>query len=64
MAEENGITDNQKAIQDIIKKYEKEKLENRRDEILTEMKQETDIEKKKTLGGELNDIILQLAKIK
>ena len=64
MAEDYGITDNEKAIQDILKKYEREKLEKRRDEILQEEKQETDIEKKKELGKELNDIILKLVKIK
>ena len=64
MAEDYGITDNKKAIEEIIKKYEKEKLEKRRDEILLEEKQEKDQEKKKLLGKELNDIILKLVKIK
>ncbi len=64
MAEDYGITDNKKAIEEILKKYEKEKLEKRRDEILEEEKQETDLEKKKLLGKELNDIILKLVKIK
>ena len=50
MAEDYGITDNKKAIEDILQKYEKEKLEKRRDEILIEEKQETDLEKKKQLG--------------
>lgn len=64
MAEDYGIIDNQKAIQDILKKYEREKLEKRKDEILGLEKQETDPEKKKELGKELNDIILKLVKIK
>ena len=64
MAEDYGITDNKKAIEDILQKYEKEKLEKRRDEILVEEKQETDMEKKKQLRKELNEIIFKLVKIK
>lgn len=64
MAEDYGITDNSKAIEDIVKKYEREKLQKRRDEILTEIEQEEDQEKKKSLSKELNDIILKLVKIK
>ena len=64
MAEDYGIIDNKKAIEEILQKYEREKLEKRRDEILTEEKQEQDSEKKKILGKELNDIILKLVKIK
>ena len=64
MAEDYGIVDNQKAVEDIIQKYEKEKLEKRRDEILYEEKQEEDLEKKNNLKKELNEIILKLAKIK
>ena len=64
MAEDYGITDNKKAIEDIIKKYEKEKLEQRRDEILSEIEKESAEDKKKELGKELNNIILELVKIK
>lgn len=64
MAEDYGIIDNKKAIEDILQKYEKEKLEKRRDEILIEEKQETDAEKKKQLRKELNEIIFKLVKIK
>ena len=64
MAEDYGIVDNKKAIEDIIQKYEKERLEKRRDEILYEEKQETDIDKKKQLRKELNEIIFKLVKIK
>ena len=63
MAEDYGITDNKKAIEDILKKYELEKLQKRRDELLVEMKEEIDADKKKNIGKELNDIILQLVKI-
>ena len=64
MAEDYGIVDEKKAIEDILKKYEKEKLENRRDELikLTAIEENPDI--KKQLGKELNDIILKLVKIK
>ena len=64
IAEDYGIKDNEKAIKDILKKYEKEKLEKRRDELLKEMTMEQDNEKRKELGEELNNIILKLAKIK
>ena len=64
MAEDYGITDNQKAIEDILQKYEREKLEKRRDEILLEEEQESDKEKKAELSKELNDIILKLVKIR
>ena len=64
MAEDYGITDNKKAIEEILSKYEREKLEKRRDEIILQEENETDIEKKKNLGKELNEIILKLVKIK
>ena len=64
MAEDYGITNNKKAIEDILQKYEREKLEKRRDEILKEIEQEKDSEKKRELGKELNDIILKLVKLK
>lgn len=64
MAEDYGITDNKKAIQDIFKKYEREKLEKRRDEIINYAATEQDAEKKKVLSRELNDIILKLVKLK
>ena len=64
MAEDYGIIDNNKAIQDILQKYEREKLEKRRDDILAQEKNEKDEEKKKELKKELNNIILKLVKIK
>ena len=64
MAEDNGITDNKKAIDDILKKYEREKLEEKRDELIKQSSLEQDKEKKKKIGEELNEIILKLAKIK
>ena len=64
MAEDYGITDNQKAIEDIFTKYERGKLEKRRDEILKQIEEEQDTEKRKEMGQELNEIILKLVKIK
>ena len=63
MAEDYGITDNQKAIEDILKKYEREKLEKRRDELIQKSSIEENPENKRKLGQELNDIILKLVKI-
>lgn len=64
MAEDFGIVDYKKALEDIFNKYKKEELEKRRDELIalitTEQKQET----KEQMGKELNEIILKLAKIK
>ncbi len=64
MAEDYGITDNEKAIKDILNKYEKQKLEKRRDELIRETSVEQDSEKRNKLSNELNSIILKLAKIK
>ena len=64
MAEDYGITDNKKAIQDLIKKYQKEKLQVERDNLLAQLEQESDDDKKRILGKKLNDIILELVKIK
>ena len=63
MAEDYGITDNKKAIEDILKKYELEKLETKRDRLIEELSQEQNLEKKRSLGQELNNIVLILSKI-
>lgn len=64
MAEDFEITDVNKAIDDLINVYEKQKLVNRRNEILKQLNTEKDVENMKELEKELNDIILKLAKIK
>lgn len=64
MAEDYGIVDNKKAIEDIIKKYEREKLEKRRDEIIKQTSMEIDSVTRKKLAEELNSIILELVKMK
>ena len=63
MAEDYGITDNKKAIEDLLKKYELEKLESKRDKLTEELSQEQNAEKKRSLGQELNNIVLILSKI-
>ena len=62
MAEDYGITDNKKAIEDIVNKYEQEKLQKQRDMILSQIENETDQEKKKDLSKELNNVILKLVR--
>ena len=64
MAEDYEIKDNKKAIEDIVKSYEEEKLQRRRDSILNEIEKEQDSERRKNLSKELNNIILELVKIK
>ena len=63
MAEDYGITDNKKAIEDLLKKYELERLESKRDELIEELSKEENAEKKKNIGKELNNIVLILSKI-
>ena len=63
MADDYGITDNKKAIEDLLKKYELEKLQNKRDNLLEELNNESDTEKKRNIGKQLNDIVLILSKI-
>ena len=66
MAYDFEITDVNKAIDDLINIYEKERLINRRNEILKKLDNASDTSSDdiKELEMELNDIILKLAKIK
>lgn len=65
MADDYEIQDIEKAIDDIIQNYEKEKINVRKFEILEELEKENiSQEEKKLLEKELNDIIIKLAKIK
>ena len=64
MATDYEIEDTEKAIEDILQKYEREKLDFRKREILKQLDLEKDGEKKKQLGKELSNIIIALAKIK
>ena len=63
MADDYEIEDVEKAIDDIIKNYEKEKLNNRKFELVEQIEKETDELKKKTLGQELSNIIIKIAKL-
>ena len=64
MADDYEIDDLEKAIDDIIQTYQKEKLNNRKFEILELMEQTTDENQKKELEKELSNIIIRLASIK
>ncbi len=63
MADDYEIDDLEKAIDDLIQTYQREKLNNRKFEIL-ELLETTDLNQKKKLEKELSDIIIRLAKIK
>ena len=58
------ITDVSKAIEDIIQIYQKEKLNNRKLEILKILEENSEIENRKELEKELSEIIIKLAKTK
>lgn len=58
------ITDVSKAIEDIIQIYQKEKLNNRKLEILKILEENSEIENRKELERELSEIIIKLAKTK
>ena len=54
----------EKAIDDIMQAYQKEKLNERKFQILELIEESTDINQKKDLEKELSEIIIMLAKIK
>ena len=66
MAYDFEITDVQKAVEDLIYVYEKEKLVSRRNDIIKQLEngESLETEERKLLENELNSIILKLAKIK
>ncbi len=64
MADDYEIDDLEKAIDDIIQTYQREKLNNRKFEILELIEQTTDKNQKKELEKELSNIIIRLASIK
>ena len=63
MAYDFEITDMDKAAEDLVVIYEKEKLVQRRNEILKNLENATNEDARK-LENELNEVILKLAKIK
>ncbi len=64
MAEDYGIDDTEKAIDDIIQSYEKDKLNNRKFEILEQLESDLEEDQRKKLEKDLSDIIIRLAKMK
>ena len=65
LADDYEIDDVEKAIDDVMQKYEKEKLNEKKLEILKLIEEaETTSEEKEKLGKELSDIIIRLAKMK
>ena len=64
MAYDLEIDNLEKAINDILNLYKREKLDNRKLEIIEELEKDLDQNRKKSLENELSDIILKLAKIK
>lgn len=64
MADDYEIENLEKAIDDIMQSYEKDKLNDRKFEILELLEQNIETEQKKGLEKELSEIIIRLAKIK
>ena len=63
MADDYEISNIEKAIDDIIQSYEKDKLNNRKFEILQILENNIEVSNKKELEKELSDIIIRLARI-
>lgn len=64
MSEDYEITDIEKAIDDVVQAYEREKLNTRKFEILDLLDKDLENDQKKELEKELSNIIIRLAKIK
>lgn len=65
MADDYEIKNDKKAIEDLVKNYQKEKLLNRKKELLEQLSDENiDDEQTKLLEKELNNIIVELVKNK
>lgn len=64
LAEDYEIENTEKAIDDLLKNYEKEKLLERKQEIINLRTQDLDKEEQEKLLKELNEIIYKIAKIK
>lgn len=64
MATDYEIENVDKAVDDILTKYERERLESEKQKILKQLDIEQNGETKKQLSKKLNDIIISLAKIK
>ena len=64
MADDYEIDNLEKAIDDIMQIYEREKLNKRKLEILKKLENITDSNERKELEKELSNTIIMLAKIK
>lgn len=65
MADDYEIKNDKKAIEDLVKNYQKERLLNRKKEIINSLNDANlDIQESKELEKELHDIIIKLAQIK
>ena len=64
MADDYGIEDMEKAIDDVIHAYQRDKLNDRKLEILSLLEENPDPSTKKELEKELNELIIKLVKIK
>ena len=64
MADDYGIDDMEKAIDDIIQSYQRDKLNDRKMQILTLLDEQLEGNEKKSLESELIGIVNQLAKMK
>ncbi len=64
MADDYEIEDVEKAIDDILQSYEKDKLNSRKYEVVKLLEGNLETNQKKELEKELNEIIIRLAKMK
>ena len=66
MADDFGIADINKCIEDLLNIYNKEKLVNKRNDIIKKLENASNMtsEEVKNLELELNNVILKLAKVK
>ena len=66
MADDFGILDINKCIEDLLTTYNKEKLVNKRNEIIRKLENTSNMtnEEIHELEENLNDVILKLAKVK
>ena len=64
MADDDNIQDMEKAIDDVIHGYQREKLNARKMQILEALDKEISQEEKKQLEKELSELVIQLAKMK
>ena len=64
MATDYEFENSEKAVEDLLSKYKKDRLNDRKKEILKELEIAQNEEEKRKLGKELNDIVISLAKIR